>query len=255
MMQWYQASGFRAAIALSSLALLAPSGQAKPRSTVYITSRACETDGLLSAEQCRNAFANAEAEFNDRAPIFADKEACERQFTRCAISFAEPPNPKALRYSPAMKGVQVTVDADRDRTVVPLLEGSHPTVNFNRRTVLSREDSRTRARQPDAEPLQVASAAPPDSSTWKLRGTVDSSVPVLPLSQLPSLAPRLAAWCARFCIGFSGPGPGASDPSKPSTGLFVPAVDVGARPYETFDTHRFSRTGLPVPRTQPRFVR
>ena len=255
MMQWCQASGFRAAIALSSLALLAPSVQAKPRTAVYSTSRACETDGLLSAEQCRNAFANAEAEFNDRAPIFADKEACERQFTRCAISFAEPPNPKALRYSPAMRGVQVTVEADRDRTVVPVLEGSPPAVNFNRRTVVSREDSRTRARQPDAGPQQVASAAPPDSSTWKLRGTVDFSVPVLPPSQLSSVAPRLAAWCTRFCTGFSGPGPRGPDPSKPGTGLFMPAVDVGARPYETFDTHRFSRTGLPAPRNQPRFVR
>jgi hypothetical protein len=255
MMQWYQASGFRAAIALSSLALLAPSVQAKPRSAVYITNRACETDGLLSAEQCRNAFANAEAEFNDRAPIFADKEACERQFPRCAISFAEPPNPKALRYSPAMKGVQVTVDADLDRTVIPVLEGSHPTVNFNRRTVLSRQDSRTRARQPDAEPQQVASATPPDSSTWTLRGTVDSSVPVLPPSQLSSLGPRLTAGCTRFCTGFSGPDPRASDPIKSGSGLFVPAVDVGARAYETIDTHRFSRTGLPVPRTQPHFVR
>jgi hypothetical protein len=255
MMQWCQASHFRAAIALSSLALFAPSVQAKPRSAVYVTSRACETDGLLSAEQCRNAFANAEAEFNDRAPIFADKEACERQFPRCAISFAEPPNPKALRYSPAMKGVQVTVDADRDRTVVPVLEGSHSGVNFNRRTVVSRQDSRIPARQPDGELQQVASAAPPDSSTWMLRGTVDSSVPVLPPSQLLSLAPRLAAWCTRFCTGFSGPGPRASNPTKPGIGLFVPVIDVGARPYETFDTHRFSRTGLPVPRTQPRFVR
>jgi hypothetical protein len=254
-MRWYLASGLRAAIALSSLALLAPSVQAKPRTGVYSTRGACETDGLLSAEHCRNAFANAEAEFNDRAPIFADKEACERQFHRCAISFAEPPNPKALRYSPAMKGVQVTVEADRDRTVVPVLEGSPPTVNFNRRTVLSRQDGRTRAPQPDAEPQQVASATPPDSSTWMLRGTVDSSVPVLPPSQLSSVAPRLAAWCTRFCTGFSGPGPRASGPTKPGTGLFVPAIDVGARPYETFDTHRFSRTGLPVPRTQPRFVR
>jgi hypothetical protein len=157
-MRWYQASGFRAAIALSSIAVLAPSVQAKPRSAVYITSRACESDGLLSAEQCRNAFANAEAEFNDRAPIFADQEACEQQFPRCAISFAEPPDPKALRYSPAMKGVQVTVDANRDRTVVPVLEGRHPTVSFNRRTVLSRQDGRIRAPQPDAEPQQVASA-------------------------------------------------------------------------------------------------
>lgn len=254
-MQRFLASGFRAAIALSSLALFAPPIQAKPRTALYITSRACETDRLLSAEQCRNAFANAEAEFNDRAPIFADQEACERQFSRCAISFAEPPNPKSLRYSPAMKGVQVTVDADLDRTVVPALEGSHPMVNFSRRTVLSRQDGRTRAPQPDAQPQRTASATPPDSSTWMLRGTVDSSVPVLPQSQRSALAPRLAAWCAQFCAGFPRPGTRASGPIQSGTGLFVPAVDMGARPYEIIDIHRFSRTGLPVPRTQPRFVR
>jgi hypothetical protein len=217
MMRGCRASGLRAVLALSSLALVAASVQAKPRISVYITSRACETDGLLSAEQCRNAFANAEAEFNDRAPIFSDQEVCERQFSRCVISFAEPPNPKALRYSPAMSGVQVTVNADLDRIVVPILDSSYP--------------------------------------TWALRGTVDPSVRVLPLSQLSRSVPRFALWCGQFCATSSGPNPRALGLNKPGTALFVPMIDPGARPYETMETHRFSRAGLPAPRSQPRFMR
>jgi uncharacterized protein YgiB involved in biofilm formation len=254
-MRGCQASRLRAVLALSSLVLLAVSAQAKPRIAVYITSRACETDSLLSAEHCRNAFANAEAEFNDRAPIFSDQEVCERQFSRCVISFAEPPNPKALRYSPAMSGVQVTVNADLDRTVVPILDGSHPTVSFSRRTVMSRQDGRSRARQPDAEPQRTMPATLPNGSTWALRGTVDPSVQVLPPSQLSRSEPRFAFWCSQFCAVSSGPNPRALGLNKPGTALFVPMIDPGARPYETMETHRFSRAGLPVPRSQPRFMR
>src|SRR5215217_7445694 len=136
MMQYRWTAALRAALALSGFALLAFPVQAETRTALYVTSRACQTEGLLSAEQCRNAFANAEAEYYDNVPVFDKKEECEKHFRHCAISFAEPPDPKALRFVPAMKGVQVTVNSEQDRMVAPVLESSQSAVNFGRRTVL-----------------------------------------------------------------------------------------------------------------------
>ncbi|MFC5486403.1 DUF1190 domain-containing protein [Microvirga aerilata] len=178
-MRCSQAATRHAILVLSGLVLVSPPLQAEVRTKLYITSRACQADSLLSPEECQNAFANAEAEYYDGAPVFGVKDECERVFRRCVISFAEPPDPKAPRYAPALKGVQVSVSSVQDRTAVPVLDGSHPAVSFGRRTVLERQDYRSTVKQEDAQARWAAAQRPPEQSraaegtTWTLRGRVD----------------------------------------------------------------------------------
>ena len=52
--------------------------------------RSCVASGQLSGELCANAAANAQAEFDEKAPRFPTREACERAFgsSRCSVGFS-----------------------------------------------------------------------------------------------------------------------------------------------------------------------
>jgi hypothetical protein len=254
-MQCSWTAALRTALALSGFVLLALPLQAETRTALYVTSRTCQTEGLLSAEQCRNAFANAEAEYYDNVPVFDKKEECEKHFRHCAISFAEPPDPKALRFVPAMKGVQVTVNSEEDRMVVPVLESSHPAVSFGRRTVLERQDFRSPVKQQDAQIRWAGSQRQPNTFTASLRGTIDVSVLKQPEPPPASLAPKLIAWCMRFCEAFSRRSRQTSDANPLGAELFVPARDVGAQLYKVIEAHRFSPPTTSDPKSPPGFVR
>jgi hypothetical protein len=187
-------------------------------------------EGLLTPDECRNAFTNAEAEYNDAVPVFDQQADCEKEFRRCVISFAELAHPStALRFAPKMKGVQVSVTSAKVRTVVPVLEGGHPAVRFDSRTVLSVQDVRSPLRQQDAQTRWAA-----------FQGQV--------------LAPKFIEWCKQFCEAFSKQSKSASGPSEPSAGLWSPRVDPGARSYAGIETHRFSPRRPLGPVNQPRFV-
>jgi hypothetical protein len=230
MMQHRQAYTLRLVLALSGLVVASPSLCAETRAVIYVTRATCEMEGLLNAEECRNAFANAEAEYNDAVPTFDQQADCEREFRRCVISFAELPHPPtALRFAPKMKGVQVSLTSERVRTVVPVLEGSHPAVRFDSRTVLSVQDVRSPLKQQDAQTRWAA-------------------------FQRQALAPKFIEWCNRFCVAFSKQNKPASAPSEPNTELWSPRVDPGARSYASIETHRFSPGRPPASANQPRFV-
>lgn len=257
-MQYRWTAALHAPLALSGIVLLACPLQAETRTALYVTSRTCQTEGLLSADQCRNAFANAEAEYYDNVPVFDGKEQCEQQFRHCAISFAEPPDPKALRYAPAMKGVQVTVNSEKDRMVVPVLESSHPAVSFGRRTVLERQDVRSPIKQQEAQIRWAASQEPQkqlDTSTWTLRGSVDVPLRRDPEAPAATLAPKLITWCMRFCEAFSGRSSKTSGENPSGVEFFVPARDVGAQSYKAIEAHRFSPRTISDPKILPGFVR
>jgi hypothetical protein len=153
--------------------------------------------------------------------------------------------------------VQVTVNSEQDRMVVPVLESTHPAVSFGRRTVLERQDFRSPVKQQDAQIRWVASQKPqkqPNNSTWTLRGPVD--VPVLKQPEPPpaSLAPKLITWCMRFCEAFSRRSRQTSDANPLGAELFVPARDVGAQPYKVIEAHRFSPPTTSDPKSPPGFV-
>ncbi len=225
-----QMHSLRAGLVLCSLFSLAPALQAGVRKANYVTTKACQMDSLLSAEECRNAFANAEAEFNDSAPIFEKQEECEKHFPRCVISFSEPPRSSTeLRYTPKMKGVQVTVNSQLDRTVIPVLETRHPAVSFGDRTVVSSQDFRSPIKQQEAQ------------NRWAE-------------FQDQLIIPKLIEWCKRFCLALSDRGKPASAEVHLSPAFFVPILDVGAQSYDPIETHQFSSATVPITRTQPRFV-
>jgi Protein of unknown function (DUF1190) len=229
-MQHRQTHALRAVFALSGLVIVAPPLRAETRSAIYVTRATCEMEGLLTAEECRNAFTNAEAEYNDAVPVFDQQADCEKEFRRCVISFAELSQPStALRFAPKMKGIQVSVTSAKVRTVVPVLEGSHPAVRFDSRTILSVQDVRSPLKQQDAQTRWVA-------------------------FQRQALAPKFIDWCKRFCEAFSKRDHPASGSSEPDTGLWSPRVDPGARSYASIETHRFSQRRPLAPANQPRFV-
>lgn len=229
-MQHRQADALRAVLALSGLVLIAPPLRAETRTAIYVTRATCEMEALLTPEECRNAFTNAEAEYNDAVPVFDQQADCKKEFRRCVVSFAEPAPPStALRFAPKMKGVQVSVTSAKVRTVVPVLEGSHPAVRFDSRTVLNLQDVRSSLKQQDSQMRWAA-------------------------FQKQALAPKFIEWCKRYCDAFSKRGNSASPPSAPNTGLWSPRIDPGARSYASIETHRFSQRRPLDPAGQPRFV-
>jgi hypothetical protein len=226
-----QTRALRAGVVLYGLVSLAPTLQAGTRTAMYVTTKACQSASLLTVEECRNAFANAEAEFNDSAPIFAKQDECERHFPRCVVSFSEPPRSSTeLQYTPKMKGVHVTVNSERDRTVIPVLEGRHPAVSFSSRTVVSSQDFRSSIKQEDAR------------NRWLE-------------FQKQLVIPKLVEWCKRFCVALSDGDVRESGRAQLSRALFVPIIDAGAHSYDPLETRRFRSVSLPVTRAQPRFIR
>jgi hypothetical protein len=129
-----------------------------------------------------------------------------------------------------MMGVQVTVNSEHDRTVMPVLDGRHPAVSFGRRTVLSLQDFRSALNQQDAQTRWAA-------------------------FQHQSLAPTLIDWCERYCVAFSGGGTLTSAREQSNDGLFSPSVEAGAQSYDALQTHHFRRSDPPVPLGQSRFIR
>jgi hypothetical protein len=243
-------------LALSGLVLLTSGLQAKPRTASYVTSQACQTDGLLSAEECRNAFANAEAEFDDNVPVFDTKDECEKQFRRCIIRFSEAQTASAsLRYAPKMKAVQVIIDPEQGRTVVPVLDGRHPALTFGSRTVEDRRDVRSALRQQDAQARWAAFQRRAEDPAPKVRGALhDRFAPEVPEARFATLAPKLLGWCKRFCGPPAGRGVPAPTEAQPSAWLFSPRTDVGVPPGPIIETRAFSRQSAPAAEVQPRFV-
>ena len=66
--------------------------QAQRGSFVYASAEQCASDRKISQEFCANAAANAAAEFDEKAPRFPAREACERVFGagRCSLGFGGP---------------------------------------------------------------------------------------------------------------------------------------------------------------------
>jgi uncharacterized protein YgiB involved in biofilm formation len=125
---------------------------AQARSVVYATQRACEAAELLTQDECRNAFRNAAAEFDDNAPQFQSRSDCEGHFGRCMISFARSPTRAgSVRFAPQMRGVEIQVRSGRDKVAVPLLTSQHPVVTFSGRPVTRLQDGRSARQQQQAQ--------------------------------------------------------------------------------------------------------
>ena len=161
-------------VGLSLLATTGLAAQASPAQYSYGAEQNCILSGKLKPEQCANAAANAQAEFEEKAPRFPSREACERIFVPagCSVGFKGAEGwagkKSAIYFSPRQAGFRVMVSSPSDMTVTPFASG--PRINFSSRSIL-RKDTRINP--------QVAHDA---RGSWRLQpsaaaGTFDVAMP------------------------------------------------------------------------------
>lgn len=105
--------------------------------------RSCSASGKLSAELCANAAANARTEFEEKAPRFPTRDACERAFDRggCSLGFSGTDGwagkKSGIYFSPRQAGFRIWVSPKHDMIVVPYVTGK--VVGFSARTIARRD--------------------------------------------------------------------------------------------------------------------
>ncbi len=103
------------------------------------TERSCIASGKLPPEQCANAAANAQAEFEEKAPRFPTRDACAKFFPHagCSIGFSGADGwagkKSGLYFVPRQTGFRISV---RELSVVPYTDG--PYIPFRHRTILNK---------------------------------------------------------------------------------------------------------------------
>lgn len=104
--------------------------------------RHCESSSRLTPAICANAAANAAAEFEEKAPRFPTRDACERVFRGgCAVGFRGASGyagrRDALFFSPRQQGFRVILRSSDDIRVSP----TGPDLGFATRTAMTRDAS------------------------------------------------------------------------------------------------------------------
>ncbi len=101
-----------------------------PTGSVYLNAAACVLRGRRSPQLCSYAEKNAAAEFEEKAPRFPSRAACEKALKRpCAIGFSSrggwSERQHGLYFTPRQDGFRVVESFGRDPTVMPV-SGSLP---------------------------------------------------------------------------------------------------------------------------------
>jgi hypothetical protein len=105
--------------------------------------RSCSTSGKLSGELCANAAANARSEFEEKAPRFPMREACERAFGGggCSLGFSGAAGwagkKSGVYFSPRQAGFRILVSPKLGMIVVPYVAGK--VIGFSSRTILRKD--------------------------------------------------------------------------------------------------------------------
>jgi uncharacterized protein YgiB involved in biofilm formation len=138
---------------------------------VFSTSESCELGALLTAAECRNAHANALAELDEKSPRFTSRAECEKNFNRCMIAGIDR---KRVEFEPAMRGFEVNVRSENDKTVMPVVDGASSMLGFHSRTALRPDPGISRTAQGQARArwaqAQKARAAAAEDSARALEG-------------------------------------------------------------------------------------
>jgi uncharacterized protein YgiB involved in biofilm formation len=136
----------RAAVfAVAGFALTPADLAAQVAGQTYVRRDECIEAGKLSAEQCENAYRNARAEFEQKAPRYASRSACERAHKRCGAQVSTTGGWDALArggggqsYVPRFVGIRVTGEGASSKTL-PIIEGS-ARIAFSARQVAALDD-------------------------------------------------------------------------------------------------------------------
>lgn len=95
-------------------------------SYTYLTAESCASANKMPKDVCSNAFRNAAAEFEEKAPHFATRAACEQAYRSgaCAVSFRNAAGAKGnVSFTPRQNGFRVVVRSDSDITTMPVSPG------------------------------------------------------------------------------------------------------------------------------------
>jgi hypothetical protein len=153
---------------------------------LFATREHCVASGALPAGDCRHAHANALAEQDEKAPRFATRPECEKEFSRCMIAGF---GGRRVEFQPALRGFEVSLPALGEKTVLPVLYVDGSALGFRPRPV-SRPDAsisqaaRETARAKWREGQRAAKAA---ASRRDTAPEPSGQVPVLETPAPPSL--------------------------------------------------------------------
>jgi hypothetical protein len=113
-------------------------------SYTFSSSNNCASSGKMPTDICGFAHANAEAEFEEKAPRYPTRSLCEQVFGAgaCSLGFRGADGwagkKKAIYFSPRQQGFRMTINSDHGITVVPL---GAPGLHFSRRSALHQDAS------------------------------------------------------------------------------------------------------------------
>ncbi len=119
----------RVATLAPALSLAGPSDlAAQAQAALYMRRDECIEAGKLTAEQCEFAYRNARAEFEQAAPRYGSRAACERNHKRCGAQMVsaggwESFGKGGASYVPRFIGVRVTGEGAA-RRALPVVEGT-----------------------------------------------------------------------------------------------------------------------------------
>lgn len=137
--RWPRLRAARITLSALGVGLAAGVASADPSGGVFANARACVDRGRLPAEICANADANAAAEFDEKAPRFPTRSACEAAYHSCAVGFRGAEGwagrKGAVYFTPQRQGFRVTFKSAREASVTPVAPGLY----FSSRTAVKRD--------------------------------------------------------------------------------------------------------------------
>jgi hypothetical protein len=177
-----------AALATLGLALLPADLAAQATGQTYIRRDECIEAGRLSPEQCENAYRNARAEFEQKAPRYASRGLCERAHKRCGAQVSTTGGWDALArgggaasYVPRFVGIKVSGEGAASKAL-PIVEGSAK-IAFSPRQVAALDDKVAGRRGVIGAARGGGRGQDPQASgPYVRRGDRDDTVPV-PMQQ------------------------------------------------------------------------
>lgn len=128
----------------------------KPK--VYLNADVCRAAHALSDSECVQAYQNARAEFDEKAPKFASRFECERHFHRCMIGDIRGSG-RGVDFIPSMLGFRI--ESGRQRQILPVVEGGEADPLFRPRAVDRVDASVSAARSAEARKAWQALTSPP----------------------------------------------------------------------------------------------
>ncbi len=152
---------------------------------VYADADACRSAHALGDAECLNAYANAKAEFDEKAPRFSARSDCQRHFDRCMIGEI---GRRGVTFMPAMRGFRI--DSGRQRRALPVAEGGEAGALFQPRAVDRVDTSVSAARRAEAQNAWKAmTSAPPAAAEDAMGLRLEDGLDEMPASGDPQSAP------------------------------------------------------------------